>query len=75
MLAWIHQATAGEREFLDGIFEIGSDGRMIGSVRMFDKASQNEEDAYIGELLDSNLEKLCTPLKVSQPVLLFRLGY
>jgi hypothetical protein len=65
MLAWIHQATAGEREFLDGIFEIGNDGRMMGSVRTFDKDNQREEEIYIRELLDSNLEKLCTPLSVS----------
>jgi conserved oligomeric Golgi complex subunit 6 len=65
MLAWIHQATAGEREFLDGIFEIGNDGRMVGSVRTFDKDNQREEEIYIRELLDSNLEKLCTPLSVS----------
>ncbi|KIM33186.1 hypothetical protein M408DRAFT_325989, partial [Serendipita vermifera MAFF 305830] len=60
MLAWIHQATAGEREFLDGIFEI-TDARMVGSVRVFD---EKEEEGYIRELLDANLEKLCAPLRV-----------
>lgn len=64
MLAWIHQATAGEREFLDGIFEVENDGRMVGAVRTFDKANQKEEEDYIQELLDSDLEKLCTPLRV-----------
>ncbi|KAG8816460.1 Golgi transport complex subunit 6 [Serendipita sp. 401] len=63
MLAWVHQATAGEREFLDGIFGVNSDGRMVGSVRMFDKGAITEEEGYIRELLDSNLEKLCSPLK------------
>lgn len=63
MLAWIHQATAGEREFLEGIFEVSGHGRMIGSVRVFEKDS--EEEGYIRELLDANLEKLCTPLRVS----------
>jgi hypothetical protein len=65
MLAWIHQATAGEREFLDSIFEVTGDGRMMGSVRVFEKDSEKEEEGYIRELLDSNLEKLCTPLRVS----------
>lgn len=62
MLAWIHQATAGEREFLDGIFEV-TDRRMMGSVRVFEK--DKEEEEYIRELLDANLEKLCSPLRVS----------
>ncbi|CCA71103.1 hypothetical protein PIIN_05038 [Serendipita indica DSM 11827] len=63
MLAWIHQATAGEREFLDGIFEVSSDGRMVGSVRVFNQEEISEEEGYIRELLDSNLEKLSPPLK------------
>lgn len=33
MLAWIHQAVAGEREFLEGLFGLENDGRMVGSVR------------------------------------------
>jgi hypothetical protein len=35
MLAWIHQATAGEREFLESLFGVGEDGRMVGSTRRF----------------------------------------
>ncbi|KDE04704.1 hypothetical protein MVLG_04843 [Microbotryum lychnidis-dioicae p1A1 Lamole] len=33
MLAWIHQSTAGEREFLESLFGIAEDGRWVGSVR------------------------------------------
>lgn len=33
MLAWVHQAVAGEREFLEGFFGVEGDGRMVGSVR------------------------------------------
>lgn len=33
MLAWIHQAMAGEREFLESFFGIKEDGRWVGSVR------------------------------------------
>lgn len=64
MLAWIHQATAGEKEFLDGLFEIKDDGRMVGAIRVFDK-EEKEEKSIVRELLDADLEKLCTPLKVS----------
>lgn len=65
MLAWIHQATAGEKEFLDGLFEVKDDRRMVGSVRVFDREEDPEEETYVRELLDADLEKLCTPLKVS----------
>lgn len=39
MLAWIHQATAGEREFLESLFGVGGDGRMVGSTRTFKGSS------------------------------------
>lgn len=62
MLAWVHQAIAGEREFLEGLFDVKGDGRMVGSVRNFEGG---EEEDLIQELMDNAFEKLCSPLKVS----------
>ena len=62
MLAWVHQAIAAEQEFLDSLFELRHDGRMVGSVRLF--SSQTEEQDWIRELMDLAVEKLCGPLKV-----------
>ncbi|KAF8163792.1 oligomeric complex COG6-domain-containing protein [Crassisporium funariophilum] len=62
MLAWVHQSIAAEREFLESLFGIKSDGRMVGSVRNFD--SKGEEEDWIRELMDLAVGKLCTPLKM-----------
>lgn len=62
MLAWVHQAIAAEREFLEGLFGVKSDGRMMGSVRKFH--DEGEEEEWIRELMDLAVGKLCTPLKV-----------
>jgi hypothetical protein len=62
MLAWVHQAIAAERELLESLFGITGDGRMVGSVRVFDTKSEEEE--WIRELMDACVSKLCTPLKV-----------
>ena len=35
MLAWVHQAIAAEHNFLEGLFGMKGDGRMVGSVRVF----------------------------------------
>ena len=40
MIAWIHQSIAAEREFLESLFGLKSDGRMVGSIRKVDE----EED-------------------------------
>ncbi|KII95365.1 hypothetical protein PLICRDRAFT_34211 [Plicaturopsis crispa FD-325 SS-3] len=61
MLAWVHQAIAAEHEFLEGLFALGQDGRMVGSVRRF---GVTEEDEWIRELMDSSVSKLCVPLKI-----------
>lgn len=53
---------AGEREFLDGLFGIKGERRMVGSVR---EPKSGEEESWIRVLMDEDLEKLCTPLKVS----------
>jgi conserved oligomeric Golgi complex subunit 6 len=64
MLAWVHQAVAGEREFLEGLFGVGGDGRMVGSVRTF--GGGGEEEGWIAELMDAGVEKLCVPVKVKR---------
>ncbi|KAI0093990.1 oligomeric complex COG6 [Irpex rosettiformis] len=62
MLAWVHQAIAAEREFLEGLFGVRAeeDGRMVGAVRQF---TQSEEEEWMSELMDVAVGGLCTPLK------------
>ncbi|KAI5122053.1 hypothetical protein M0805_006037 [Coniferiporia weirii] len=60
MLAWVHQSIAGEREFLEGLFGVKSDRRMVGSVRKFE---DSEEEKWIRELMDKAFEKIRYPLK------------
>ncbi|KAH7102798.1 oligomeric complex COG6 [Auriculariales sp. MPI-PUGE-AT-0066] len=61
MLAWVHQATAGEQEFLDALFGVKHQThRMMGAVRT---AGETEEEGYVRQLMDEDLEKLCLPLK------------
>jgi len=55
----VHQAIAAEREFVDNLFGIKSDKRMMGSVRKLD----NEEE-WIKELMDLSVSKFCVPLRV-----------
>lgn len=62
MLAWVHQAIAAEREFLESLFAMKSDGRMMGSVREFDENA--EEEDWTRELMDHGIGKLCVPLKI-----------
>lgn len=74
MLAWVHQATAGEREFLESLF--GSPrgaGRMIGAARGGEtdagrdekgKAPGDEEEELVRDMLDRDLEGCCRPLRV-----------
>lgn len=56
---------AGEREFLESLFGISSDNRMVGSIR---EAKDTEEEEYIRQLMDTDLEKLCMPLRVSAAI-------
>jgi conserved oligomeric Golgi complex subunit 6 len=65
MLAWVHQAIAGEREFLESLFGIKHDGRMVGSVRAFHE-KMSEEELRIRELMDEAVKRLCVPLQVGQ---------
>ncbi len=62
MLAWVHQAVAEEREFLDALFDVKGDNRMVGSVRHF---QHNETEDWIRTSMDKAFEKLCSPLKAS----------
>lgn len=61
MLAWVHQAIAAEREFLESLFGVKGDRRMVGSVRNF---SKSDEEEWMSELMDAAVGKLCSPLKV-----------
>jgi hypothetical protein len=69
MLAWVHQAIAAEREFLESLFGLQGDGRMVGSVRVFEEKS--EEEGWIRELMDLAVGKLCVPLKVAESAIFF----
>ncbi|KAM5532325.1 hypothetical protein V8D89_014004 [Ganoderma adspersum] len=61
MLAWVHQAIAAEREFLESLFGVRSARRMVGAPREF---AQSEEEAWMGEMMDGAVKGLCGPLKV-----------
>ncbi|THU94175.1 oligomeric complex COG6 [Dendrothele bispora CBS 962.96] len=63
MLAWVHQAIAAEREFLESLFGIKNDGRMVGSVRVFGE-TRSEEEEWIRELMDLAVGRLCVPMKI-----------
>jgi hypothetical protein len=63
MLAWVHQAMAGEREFLEGLFGVVDEGRMVGSIRKLKRGSEVED--WMAQLMDEDLEKICMPLRVS----------
>lgn len=72
MLAWVHQATASEHEFLDQLFGVKDSKRMVGSAR---NLTGWEEMAR--ECLDRDLEGVCRPLKVRDKLslLIGRYGY
>lgn len=63
MLAWVHQATASEHEFLSSLFDLKEHKRMIGSKRGQEK---EEDETLVAEILDKDLEGLGRPLKVSR---------
>lgn len=66
MLAWVHQATASEHEFLSSLFGLKEKNRMIGSRRDEEK---EEDETMVAEILDKDLEGLGRPLKVGFTVL------
>lgn len=61
MLAWVHQATASEHEFLSSLFGLREKNRMIGAKRDEEK---EEDETMVAEILDKDLEGLGRPLKV-----------
>ncbi|KAH7889181.1 oligomeric complex COG6 [Phlebopus sp. FC_14] len=60
MLAWVHQAIAAECEFLESLFGMSGQGRMVGAARTF---NGSEEEEWIRDLLNAAVGKLCVPLK------------
>ena len=78
MLAWIHQTVASEREFLTALFgeKEGEGGRRIGQRRRglegsLDLTGSDPESSLLGpgevlvrEVLNSNLDGCCRPLKL-----------
>ncbi|KAF9267497.1 oligomeric complex COG6 [Marasmius fiardii PR-910] len=62
MLAWVHQAIAAEREFLESLFGVKNDMRMVGSIRKF-SGKKSEEEEWIQELMDLAVKRLCVPLQ------------
>lgn len=70
MLAWVHQAIAAEREFLEGLFGVRAETgrRMVGEVRTH---GGTEEEDWMAELMDGAVGGLCTPLKVCSTALLY----
>ncbi|KAF8447250.1 oligomeric Golgi complex subunit 6 [Boletus edulis BED1] len=61
MVAWVHQAIAAECEFLESLFGLSGQTRMVGAVRTF---NGSDEEEWVKDLLDSSVVKLCVPLKV-----------
>lgn len=61
MLAWVHQTIAGEREFLEALFDLKGEKRMVGSIRVF---KESEEEEWIHDLMDKAFENLRSPLRV-----------
>ncbi|KAH9066222.1 oligomeric complex COG6 [Lactarius vividus] len=59
MLAWVHQAIAAEREFLEALLGIDAGARMPGAVR----APAHAADEWLGELMDAAVAGLCGPLR------------
>lgn len=59
MLAWVHQAIAAEREFLEALLSIDAGARMPGAVR----PPAHAEDEWLGELMDAAVAGLCGPLR------------
>ncbi|GAA6043711.1 hypothetical protein JCM8097_007495 [Rhodosporidiobolus ruineniae] len=74
MLAWIHQAMAGEREFLESLFGVKEETRMVGSVHGYSRhkrtvtavrvvKGETDQDR-VKRLLDKDFEGCGRPLKI-----------
>ncbi|KAA1469161.1 oligomeric complex COG6 [Dentipellis sp. KUC8613] len=60
MLAWIHQAVAAEREFLEALFAVQRPKRMVGAVR---QQAKGDEEGWMAALMDGALAGVCAPLR------------
>ncbi|KAG9307314.1 hypothetical protein G9A89_017142 [Geosiphon pyriformis] len=65
MLAWVHQAVAGEREFLEGLFDSCFDENVEGKIieRLSEDIVKESDDIIVQDLLDRDLDGTCRPLK------------
>lgn len=61
MLAWVHQMTASEHEFLEQLFDVRGQRRMVGEER---PAATDDLQRMVADVLDRNLEGLGRPLKL-----------
>ena len=74
ILAWVHQAMASEREFLESLFGLKESGRIVGAARpvlQTPTIPQTPElnvtisdEARLRALLDKNLEACGRPLRI-----------
>lgn len=74
ILAWVHQAMASEREFLESLFGLKESGRLVGAARPAlqtpflpkppDLNSAVSDEARLRALLDKNLEACGRPLRI-----------
>lgn len=75
ILAWVHQAMASEREFLESLFGMKDSGRRVGAARpsltaetsfstLPQSNDQPSDEARLRSLLDKNLEACGRPLKI-----------
>lgn len=71
MLAWVHQALAGERELSEALLrEPNEMRRMVGATRKF---GDSLEEGLMRELVDGAVGRLCPPLKVCQLMMIYEL--
>ena len=63
MLAWVHQAIAAECDFLESLFGLKGQTRMVGAVQTF---NGSEEEEWVKDLLNSSVGKLCVRLGIAR---------
>jgi hypothetical protein len=59
MLAWVHQACAGEKEMLESLFQKNSDKDNLTGITI-------QVSGTIDDLLDCAMDGTCRPLKVKK---------
>jgi hypothetical protein len=64
MLAWVHQALAGEKEFVVALFGSDEAAKALGSGRSTSPDASKEDVMSSTALLDKIFESICRPLKV-----------